>query len=394
MRGRSSLLRAAVAAFILCFCGLTDPAEAKRVALVIGNSAYRSVSPLANPLNDARLVAKALAASGFDVQLGADLDRKGMEIALQEFAHDAMQADVAMVYFAGHGLEASGANWLVPVDANIRSFADVPATAVAFEKVARSLAGASVKIVALDACRENPFAARLQSPSGVINRGLAEVELDGYVVIYAAAAGQTALDGSVNSPFAQTLARWVGEKTVDLRLLAGKIRDDVIAATAGAQRPFVSASLPGKVMTLAPAPKGKVRAAASVRSRKPYYFDYVRTLRDSACIQTRTAKCETKSMMVASGRIVAIDDDEKLRIWDATGEAPPRAESLPRSLLPPDVTFVASASALAIAHHSSIGSPGGCGVCLSRSVRAGLCRPARSHACWKNAMAAPTLLQR
>jgi Caspase domain len=345
---------ATAAAFLLCVFALSEQADAKRVALVIGNAAYRSVSPLANPLNDARLVAKALAASGFDVQLGADLDRKGMEAALQEFAHDAMQADVAMVYFAGHGLEASGANWLLPVDVNIRSFADIPATAVPFETVARSLAGASVKIVALDACRDNPFAARLPSASGAVNRGLAEVELDGYVVIYAAAAGQFALDGSVNSPFAQTLARWIGEKTVDLRLLAGKIRDDVIATTGGAQRPFVSASLPGKVTTLAPATEGKVRSAASVPNRRPYYFDYVRSLRDSACIQTRTVKCQTESMLEAAARIVTIDDDGKLRIWDTASEAAPRAESLPRGLSRPDVAFVASASALAVAHHSSI----------------------------------------
>jgi hypothetical protein len=91
-----------------------DQAEAKRVALVIGNAAYRTISPLANPLNDARLVANALAASGFDVQMGLDLDKKGIETVLKAFALDAMQADVATVYFAGHGLEASGANWLLP----------------------------------------------------------------------------------------------------------------------------------------------------------------------------------------------------------------------------------------------------------------------------------------
>ncbi len=239
------MLRAVIAACILCAFAGVDQAEAKRVALVIGNSAYRTISPLVNPQNDAHLVANALAASGFDVQLGLDLDRKSIETALKEFALDAMQADVATVYFAGHGLEANGANWLIPVDADIQSVDDVPTTAVPFEKVAASLAGASVKIIALDACRNNPYAARLQTPGDAINRGLAEVELDGYVIIYAAAAGQVALDGDVNSPFAQTLARWVGEQNIDLRLLAGKIRDDVIATTAGAQRPLVSASLPG-----------------------------------------------------------------------------------------------------------------------------------------------------
>lgn len=349
------MLRALTAAFILCLCALGDQAEAKRVALVIGNAAYRSISPLANPLNDARLVAKALAASGFDVQLGADLDRKGMETALQEFAHDAMQADVAIVYFAGHGMEAGGANWLLPVDVNIRSLKDVPATAVPFEMVARSLAGASVKIVALDACRDNPFSARLPSASGVINRGLAEVELDGYVVMYAAAAGHVALDGDVNSPFAQTLARWVGEQTIDLRLLAGKIRDDVIAATAGTQRPFVSASLPGQVTVLAPAPKGNVRAAASVRSKRPYYFDYVRTLRDNTCVPTRQVKCQTQSMAEAGERFATLEDDGKLNVWDAGSDAPVRTESVSvRGFGPRDVTFLPSASALAVTVDSSI----------------------------------------
>ena len=349
------MLRVIIAACILCFCAGHDQAEARRVALVIGNSAYRNVSPLANPQNDARLVADALAASGFDVQLGADLDRKGLEVALQEFAHDAMQADVAMVYFAGHGMEASGANWLVPVDANIRSLEDVPNAAVPFEMVARSLAGASVKIIALDACRDNPFAARLQSPTGVINRGLAEVELDGYVVIYAAAAGKVALDGDTNSPFARSFGRWVGEQNVDLRLLAGKIRDDVIATTSGAQRPFVSASLPGQMTTLAPSAAGKIRAAAMVRSKKPYYFDYARTLRDSACVQTREVACKTKSMIEAAGRIVTVDDDLKLRVWDAASDAPVRSESMPgHPVWPREVSFVASASALSVTYHNWI----------------------------------------
>ena len=349
------MLRAVLAVCVLCFCTGCSQAESKRLALVIGNSAYRTVSPLANPQNDAQLVAKSLAASGFDVRLAADLDRKGMEAALQEFALDAMQADVAMVYFAGHGLEASGANWLVPVDASIRSLDDIPATAVPFEMVARSVAGASVKIIALDACRDNPFTARLPSASGVINRGLAEVELDGYVIIYAAAAGQVALDGDANSPFAQSFARRVGEQNVDLRLLAGKIRDDVIATTSGTQRPFVSASLPGQVTSLAPAGAGKVGPAASVRQRMPYYFDYVRTLRDKACVPTREVKCQTETMIEAGERLVTIEDDAKLRVWDDASDAAVRIESVPASpVWPRDVRFDASASALVVTVHGEI----------------------------------------
>ena len=324
------MLRALVLA-IAFICAASAPAQAKRVALVIGESAYRTITPLANPGNDARLVANALAQAGFDVQLGTDLDRRGLETALQEFALDAAQADVAVVYYAGHGLEADGQNWLAPVDANIQSLDDVAGAAVPFDHVARSLAGAKVKIVAMDACRDNPFAARLRAPTGTINRGLAEVELDGYVVMYAAAAGAVALDGAANSPFATTFAHWVGVQNVDLRLLAGKIRDDVIASTAGAQRPFISASLPGEAVLLAPASAGRVRGAATVRTRAPRAFDFVRTLRDPACVQTRTVTCQTENMVVADGRLVTIEDDARLRVWDAGRGTVTRALPAPSS---------------------------------------------------------------
>lgn len=349
------MIRALLASLVLWVCGAFVEAEAKRVALVIGNGAYRSVSPLANPLNDARLIADALAASGFEVQLGTDLDKRGLEAAIAEFGFDAMQADVAMVYFAGHGVEAGGANWLVPVDANIGTFADVQGAAVPFETVVRSLAGAKVKIVALDACRDNPFAARLQSAAGTINRGLAEVEVDGYVVIYAAAAGQTAQDGSVNSPFALTLARWLREPTIDLRLLAGKIRDDVIAITAGAQRPFVSASLSGDVTVLAPAPAGAVRAASTERRRPALHFDYVRTLRDPSCVQTAEASCSTTDMIRFADGLATVEDDDTLRIWNVATGAVRRSESVASSgWRERSITHLPSASALLVTSHESV----------------------------------------
>jgi hypothetical protein len=349
------MLRALLAACCLYIVSGCDQAEAKRVALVIGNSAYRTVSPLANPQNDARLVANALAALGFDVQMGIDLDKKGIETALKEFALDAMQADIATVYFAGHGLEASGANWLLPVDAEIGSINDIATAAIPFEMVAASLAGASVKIIALDACRNNPYAVRLQLPGEAINRGLAEVELDGYMIIYAAAAGQVALDGDVNSPFALTLARWIGEQNIDLRLLAGKIRDDVIAATAGAQRPFVSASLPGQVTTLAAGLAGQIREAAKAQFRMPYYFDYVRTLRDSACKPGKKSKCQTETMVEADGRIITVDDDAMLRIWDTASEAVASTIARPANpIWPVDVTFIETASTYVITARGDI----------------------------------------
>lgn len=312
---------------ILWLLASAAPALAQsRVALVVGESAYRTVSPLANPGADARLVADTLARAGFDVRLGLDLDKAALEAALDDFARDAQTADVAAVYFAGHGLESGGRNWLIPVDAAIRAAGDVTGAAVPFEAVARSLVGAKVKLVALDACRDNPFAARV-AEGGAINRGLSEVELDGYVVIYAAGVGAVALDGQGNSPFAQSFARWVGEPNVDLRLLAGRIRDDVIATTTGRQRPFVSASLPGDVTVLAPGAPGTVRGAATVRRRPSAYFEYVRTVRPDDCVQTVEVKCLTRQATLAESRLVTFEDDGRMRVWSIDGAARQRTET-------------------------------------------------------------------
>ncbi|MBL8552299.1 MAG: caspase family protein [Hyphomonadaceae bacterium] len=301
----------------------------RRVALVIGESTYRTVEPLVNPGADANLVAQSLARAGFDVRLGLDLDKAGMQLALDDFARDAQQADIAAVYYAGHGFEAQGRNWLVPIDASIAGSQDLARAAVPFEAIARSLTGARVKLVALDACRDNPFAART-AEGGAINRGLAEVELDGYVIVYAAAVGQVALDGDVNSPFATSFARWVREPNVDLRLLAGRVRDDVMATTNGRQRPFVSASLSGDVMAMAPMPAGRVRGAASVRERPSAVFDFVRRVRDENCFETRTVRCQTKAFgLIANNRLFTIEDDNKLRVWDRSGANLQRAEAMP-----------------------------------------------------------------
>lgn len=363
------MLKAVVAAFVLLFA-FAMPAEAKRVALVIGESAYRSVTPLANPGADARLVSDALAAAGFDVQLGANLDRKGLETALQEFALDASQADVAVVYFAGHGFEADGQNWLIPVDARIEGAGDIANAAVPFDLVARSIAGAKVKIVAMDACRDNPFAARTAAAGSAIHRGLAEVELDGYVVIYAAAAGSVALDGAVNSPFATTFAHWVGVQNVDLRLLAGKIRDDVIATTAGAQRPFISASLPGEAVLLTPAPPGHVQGAATVRTRTPRTFEFVRRLNDPACVATGDVTCEVQVLGLAGDRPYTISDDHKLRIWNPASGALVRSESVPSSQYSDrGVVFLQDRSAIAVVQDSTIVLvPVGAGAVVRRTL--------------------------
>lgn len=305
------------------------PAHAQRVALVIGESSYQRISPLANPGADANLVAGALARSGFDVRLGLNLNKAALEAALEDFARAAQQADVATIYYAGHGLEAGGRNWLVPIDADITAAGDMARAAVSFETITRSLAGAKVKIVALDACRDNPFAARV-AEGGTINRGLAEVEVDGYVIMYAAAVGAFALDGQTNSPFALSFARWISEPNTDLRLLAGRIRDDVAATTGGRQRPFISASLPGAVTVLAPAPAGRIQGATTTRQGPSVFFDFVRTVKDADCFQTITVKCETKGFTLRGGRLLTFEDDNKARVWTADGA------TLQRTIAPPE----------------------------------------------------------
>jgi hypothetical protein len=340
------------AACLALWCG---PVEAARIALVIANAAYRDVDPLDTPAADGRLVADALAKAGFDVQLGLDLDKGAMEAAIQEFGIDAAQADVAVVYYAGHGVELDGANWLLPVDTKVNVQADVTHSGVPFELVAHSLAGATIKIVALDACRDNPFAARLRNTAGVIDRGLGEVELDGYVVMYSAAAGAVAQDGVTNSPFAQTFAHWIGIDNTDLRLLAGNIRDDVIAATAGAQRPFISASLPGGVTTLTPQHRGGIRNAATTRVRAPRNFDFVRTLRDRACVVTGDVACATETFFLPDNRPVTIDDDARMHIWDVAGERVVRTDRVPRSQHEErGVAYERTASRIIVTQHEDI----------------------------------------
>lgn len=335
-------------AFVCAFWMILSGAPAfaqGRVALVIGESNYRAISPLANPGADANLVANALARAGFDVRLGLDLDKAGMTAALEAFARDAQQADVATVYYAGHGMEAGGRNWLVPIDAQITQAGDMARAAVPFEAITRSLAGAKVKIVALDACRDNPFAARV-AEGGVINRGLAEVEVDGYVVMYAAAVGAYALDGQTNSPFATSFARWVSEPNVDLRLLAGRIRDDVAATTNGRQRPFISASLSGAETVLAPAAPGRVHGATVARAGPSVFFDFVRAVKDESCFETTEVKCITKALFQRDNRLLVFGDDNKVRVWSLDGAR------LERTITPPSYLrrdYADAASALVFA---------------------------------------------
>ncbi len=224
----------------------------RRVALVVGNSAYKSVVPLPNPRGDAELVAAALRGVGFQsVRLETDLGREKLIDVLRAFGREAETADWAVVYFAGHGIEVGGVNYLIPVDARLETDRDLQFEAVALDQVLGSVEAArKLRLVILDACRDNPFARQMRRTvaSRSIGRGLGRIEPEGgTLVAYAAKHGEIALDGEGrNSPFVTSLVRRLPMPGIEINKLFRLVRDDVMAATERKQEPFVYGSLPGE----------------------------------------------------------------------------------------------------------------------------------------------------
>jgi len=235
---------------------VTTSAElGRRVALVIGNSTYSNAPVLANPARDAEDVAGALQRLGFQsVVLETNLGREKMIDALRTFARQAQSADWALVYFAGHGMEVGGVNYLVPVDANIESDLDMPFAAVPLDQVLNATDRArKLRLVILDACRNNPFANKMTrtasvSSRGVVDRGFARIEPDaGTLVVYAAKDGQTASDGDgPNSPFTTALLKNLARPGIEVRRLFDNVRDDVRDVTRQRQQPYSYGSISGR----------------------------------------------------------------------------------------------------------------------------------------------------
>ncbi len=229
-----------------------------RVALVIGNGEYSDEARLSNPVNDARDVASALQRIGFDkVLTGYNLGRTEMEGRVRACGAQARDADVAVLFFAGHGMEVAGESHLLPVDATLQDDLDLDYETVPLDKMLRATGGAHrLRLVILDACRDNPLARRMRSAGNTrsTKRGLARVEPDqGTVVAYAARDGTTAADGSGrNSPYTKALLTHLEDPGVDVGLMLRRVRDSVIEATDGRQEPFVYGSLSGPELYLVP----------------------------------------------------------------------------------------------------------------------------------------------
>ena len=228
-----------------------------RRALVVGNSAYLHTTVLNNPSNDSTDVAAALADLCFDVSLVNDLDLLTFERELRDFRDAAQDADLALVYYAGHGIEIAGRNYLIPVDAELTRDVDVEWEAVDLDRILRATAGATRQIVILDACRDNPLARSMQRSA--LSRGSAGVGLappgtiDNQLVAYAASAGDTAADGrGRNSPYSQALLQHLQEPGLEINILFSKVRDTVRAATEAQQVPGFYNQLPGEPYYLNP----------------------------------------------------------------------------------------------------------------------------------------------
>ncbi|NSY41366.1 caspase family protein [Leisingera sp. ANG59] len=263
-------LAASIACIVMCSSALMAENETeRRVALVIGNSSYQNVTRLPNPENDARDIANVLKKIGFEVTSGFDLDFRSMRLAVRDFSEQAEKADIVVVYYAGHGIEVGGENYLIPVNAELKRDRDVEFEAIRLQALLASLETVDgLKIVLVDACRNNPFSVQMASRNATrsIGRGLARIEPSGVLVGYAAKGGTFALDGKGrNSPYASALLKHLTEPGLELGKLFRKVRDTVYAATGGQQEPFVYGSLPGRDIFLVP-PKVEVLAEAPVRT--------------------------------------------------------------------------------------------------------------------------------
>ena len=266
---------ASLFALAALLAGIVPAAAEKRVALVIGNSAYENVPRLTNPSNDAADVAAKLKGLGFEVVEGIDLGKRDMEKRIRAFAEALSGADVGLFYYAGHGLQVDQRNFLAPIDAQLKSESDLDFEAVQLDLVLKNMVrNASTSLVFLDACRDNPLAANLAQVgrSLDVGRGLARVETPAsMMIVYATEPGKVALDGTGrNSPFTGALLRHIDTEGASIGDVMIAVRNDVLSETSGKQRPFESASLTGQFF-FKPKPEQTADKALSSSAASPCF---------------------------------------------------------------------------------------------------------------------------
>ena len=239
----------------------------KRVALVIGNAAYQNTAALNNPSNDAADLSAALQRLDFEVIEGRDLDKRAMERLVRQFGIKLAGADVALFFYAGHGLQVGGQNYLVPIDAKLASEGDVDFESLPVSLVARQMEReAKTSLILLDACRDNPLSRNLaramSTRSSQVGQGLAEVKTGvGTLIAFSTQPGYVALDGvGRNSPYAEALLKYIEAPGQDVSGVLVEVRNDVLKATGGKQVPWEHTSLTGQVYLKAGPASGSAAA--------------------------------------------------------------------------------------------------------------------------------------
>jgi len=262
-RLRSRRFAPAVSAVAFGLCSLlivaqsaTPAAAQKRVALVVGNSAYTHAPALPNPVNDAADMAAALKEIGITVILGLDLDKPAFDAKIREFSRAVLSAEAGILFYAGHGLRVGDRNYLVPIDAQLQSERDLDFEAVALDFIMKQMEidrEGKTNIVFLDACRDNPLARNLMRGMGTrsvsVGRGLAEMQTGvGTFIAYATRPGEVALDGEGrNSPFTGALVKHIRVPGRSITVVMAEVRKDVLAATGKKQQPHELSALTGDV---------------------------------------------------------------------------------------------------------------------------------------------------
>ena len=297
-----------LASGVLLACLLTLQAAvghaAERVALILGNGAYRHAPPLANAPADASSIAKVLERLGFKVFPGIDLDRAATDSLIHSFARELDDAKVALFFYSGHGLQVAGANYLVPVDAQLEHEADLEFETVPLQRIMNQLERTDrTSIVILDACRDNPFLRRVASRSAATRGGLAPLQGGvGTLIAYATAPDTVALDGKGDhSPFTASLLAHIETPGLEIGQLLKKVRADVIGATDRAQVPWDHSSLVGDFYFVAPtAPQAPVAPLASAAATGPVTNDEQRFWDGAQSLQSPESKTRALDAYLAT----------------------------------------------------------------------------------------------
>ena len=260
----------------------------KKVALIIGNANYQKVPALKNTVNDASDISAALKKLGFDVVYHRDLTVERMLFVLRDFSRRSENADAAVVYYGGHGIEIAGSNYLIPTDATLERDTDVQYEAIPLEMLTGAVAKTrGLRLIILDACRDNPFVSLNSTAAAyrISGRGLKTVSTGGEsLIVYAAKEGTVALDGDGrNSPFTQAFLKHLPEPGLEVSLLFRKVRDDVLTQTAGRQEPFTYGSLSSQLFYFTPPKAVNVDVGKSVEIA---YWAEVETSKSEVLIQS------------------------------------------------------------------------------------------------------------